>query len=91
MLHAAAAAGCGPLLKFLLQIGASWQHKDAQGRTPLHYAVLHDSVECAKLLLKRSVEVARCRDVRGQTAMGLVMAKGRVSDEELFLLLSNAA
>lgn len=90
-LHGAAAAGSGPLLEFLLQNGASWQHTDAQGRSPLHYAILYDSVECAKQLLRKwGSDVAGVRDVRGQTAMDYVMAKGRVSDEELFVLLSNA-
>ena len=34
-------------------------------------------------------ELQRCRDARGRTPMDLAMAKGRVADEELFLLLSS--
>lgn len=91
VLHAAAVAGSGTLLEFLLQNGASWQHTDAQGRSPLHYALLHDSVDCAKQLLKKGgSEIAGIKDVRGETAMDYVMAKGRVSDADLFVLLSGA-
>lgn len=89
VLHAAAAAGNSVLMEFLLQNGASWQPTDVQGRTPLHYAILHDCVDCAKLLLKRSSDAAKAMDARGRTAMDLMMAKGRISDEELFLLLSS--
>ncbi|WIA33951.1 hypothetical protein OEZ86_007046 [Tetradesmus obliquus] len=91
LLHAAVAAGDGPMLEFLLQNGASWQLTDAQGRSPLHYAILHDCAECAKLLLKRSSDVAKAVDGLGRTAFDLAVAKGRVTDEGLFLLLSGSS
>jgi len=78
------------LLELLLQNGASWQQTDAGGRSALHYALLHDGVECAKQLLRRGGgQLAGMRDSRGQSAMDLCLAKGRVEDEELFLLLSS--
>jgi hypothetical protein len=89
VLHAAAAVGNRVLLEFLLQNGASWQQTDAGGRSTLHYALLHDSVECAKQLMGRGREaLAGMRDARGQSGLDLCLAKGRVQDEELFLLLS---
>lgn len=60
-----------------------------------HYAVLFDATDAAKLLMRRAAgaagggELQRCRDARGRTPMDLAMAKGRVADEELFLLLSS--
>lgn len=53
--------------------------------------MLHDSAEAAKLLMRRggdSSEQLRARDSRGRTPMDLAMLKGRVTDEELFVLLS---
>jgi ankyrin repeat protein len=79
------------MLEFLLQNGASWQLTDSQGRSPLHYAILHECAECAKLLLKRSSDVAKAVDGRGRTAFDLAVAKGRVTDEGLFLLLSGSS
>jgi ankyrin repeat protein len=78
------------MLEFLLQNGAQWQHKDAHGRTPLHYALLHNAPATAKQLLRRGAVVAGVRVGRGNTALDLVMARGRVSDEELFVLLSGS-
>jgi ankyrin repeat protein len=91
VLHAAVAAGHSAMMDFLLQNGASWQLTDSQGRPPLHYAILHDCVECAKLLLKRSSDVAKAVDGRGRTAFDVAVAKGRVTDEGLFLLLSGSS
>lgn len=79
------------MLEFLLQNGASWQLTDSQSRTPLHFAILHDCAECAKLLLKRSSDVAKAVDCRGHTAFDVAVAKGRVTDEGLFLLLSGSS
>lgn len=89
VLHAAAASGNRLLLEFLLQNGASWQQTDAGGRSALHYALLHEAFDCAKQLLRRGCgQLAGLRDSKGQSAMDLCLAKGRVEDEELFLLLS---
>lgn len=88
VLHAAAAMGCGKLMEFLLQNGATLQHADAYGLNPLHYAIVYDAVECAKLLLKRAPELKNQQDVEGRTAMDIAMGRGRISDEELFVMLS---
>jgi ankyrin repeat protein len=89
VLHAAAAAGHRVVLELLLQNGASWQQTDAGGRSALHYALLHEAVGCAKLLLRRGgSQLAGMRDARGVSAMDVCLAKGKVEDEELFLLLS---
>jgi hypothetical protein len=61
-------------------------------RPPQHYAVLFDAGEVAKLLMRRSGsggELQRARDSCGLTPFDLAMAKGRVADEDLFLLLSS--
>jgi Arf-GAP/coiled-coil/ANK repeat/PH domain-containing protein len=89
VLHAAAANGYAPMFDFLMQNGASWQHQDAYRRNPLHYAVLYDHGLCAKLVLRRGGDAHKARDARGRTPMDMVMDKGRVADEELFLLLSS--
>jgi hypothetical protein len=34
-------------------------------------------------------DLQRLRDARGRTPMDMAMAKGRVTDEELFILLSS--
>ena len=89
MLHAAAAVGFGAMFEFLMQNGATWQHVDIHRRNPLHYAILHDNSGCAKLVLRRGGEAYKERDSRGKTAMDMIMDKGRVDDEELFLLLNS--
>jgi hypothetical protein len=89
VLHAAAASGDRVLLELLLQNGAAWQQVDAGGRSALHYALLHEGADCAKQLLRRGGgQLAGMRDGRGRSAMDLCLAKGKVADEELFLLLS---
>jgi len=91
VLHLVAVMESVAMAEFLLQNGASWLHTDAHGCTPLHYAVLYSN-ECAKLLMRRSGsggELQRCRDAKGRTPMDLLMATGRVTDEELFVLLSS--
>ena len=54
--------------------------------------MLFDAGEVAKLLMRRSGsggELQRARDSCGLTPFDLAMAKGRVADEDLFLLLSS--
>lgn len=60
------------------------------GHTALHYALLADHHAAAKLLLRRGASVSAA-DASGRSAWDLVVSvKGRVADEELFLLLSGA-
>jgi hypothetical protein len=92
VLHAAAAADDVLLLELLLLSGASWAAVDAGGRSPLHYALLHDACDCAKALLRRGGgALAELTDSQGRCAMELVLrTKGRVADEELFCSLAAA-
>lgn len=46
-------------------------------------------LQCAKLLLKRGASIS-LRDHTGNTPFDIAMARGKVADEELFLLLSGA-
>lgn len=55
---AALQAGGAALLEYLLQAGARVGAGDARARTPLHYAILFDNAEAAKLLLRRGA--SRC-------------------------------
>eukprot|EP00798_Chlamydomonas_sp_ICE-L_P021098 gene21098-27985_t len=77
------------MAEYLLQNGAQIGEVDHFGRTPLHYAILFDSTLVAKMLLRRGARDVR--DASGCTAFDLAVKKGRLSDEELFVLLSNAA
>ena len=64
---AAAQAGGAALLEYLLQAGARVGAGDALARTPLHYAILFDNAEAAKLLLRRGA--SRC-------ATGMLLCMG---------------
>ncbi|KXZ48617.1 hypothetical protein GPECTOR_26g520 [Gonium pectorale] len=92
-LHLAAAEGCLPLVELLLQSGAPADATDAAGGgfTALHYALLADRYDAAKLLIRRGASL-KATDSSGRGAWDLVVGvKGRVGDEELFLLLSGGA
>ncbi|KXZ48579.1 hypothetical protein GPECTOR_26g482 [Gonium pectorale] len=105
-LHLAAAEGCLPLLELLLQSGAPADATDAAGCgfTALHYALLAGRYlvslhykcyttryDAAKLLIRRGASL-KATDSSGRGAWDLVVGvKGRVGDEELFLLLSGGA
>ncbi|EFJ48703.1 hypothetical protein VOLCADRAFT_117454, partial [Volvox carteri f. nagariensis] len=82
--------GCLLLVELLLQSGAPVDAVDGAGggHTALHYSLLADRYDAAKLLLRRGASLTVC-DAAGRRAWDLVVAvKGRVADEELFLLLS---
>ena len=55
---AALQAGGAALLEYLLQAGARVGAGDARAQTPLHYAIVFDNAEAAKLLLRRGA--SRC-------------------------------
>ncbi|GLI59448.1 hypothetical protein VaNZ11_001273 [Volvox africanus] len=91
-LHLAAADGCLPLLEVLLQNGAPIDAVDGAGggHTALHYALLADRYNVAKLLIRRGASLT-VADSAGRRAWDLVVGvKGRVADEELFLMLNGA-
>eukprot|EP00884_Botryococcus_braunii_P002527 jgi/Botrbrau1/12275/Bobra.0323s0015.1 len=87
VLHLACRGGPPRVQEYLLQNGASHSAKDARGRTPLHYAVLYDSVNAAKSLLLRGAN-KEARDASGATPLEAAMCKGRITDEDLFMMLS---
>ncbi|GIL77313.1 hypothetical protein Vretifemale_6788 [Volvox reticuliferus] len=91
-LHLAAADGSLPLLEVLLQNGAPIDAVDGAGggHTALHYALLADRYDAAKLLIRRGASLT-VADSAGRRAWDLVVGvKGRVADEELFLMLNGA-
>ena len=63
--------------------------KDAFQRTPLHYCILNQWDEGAKLLLKRGGMAAKeATDVYGITALEMAMGRGQLTDQDLFSLLA---
>lgn len=66
----AATAGNTKRLQSYLLAGADLSQKDFSGRTPLHFAALHDHVEAIEFLLDHGAD-PRCVDILGETAMDL--------------------
>eukprot|EP00232_Nephroselmis_pyriformis_P027719 CAMPEP_0182869316 /NCGR_PEP_ID=MMETSP0034_2-20130328/9860_1 /TAXON_ID=156128 /ORGANISM="Nephroselmis pyriformis, Strain CCMP717" /LENGTH=185 /DNA_ID=CAMNT_0025001767 /DNA_START=45 /DNA_END=602 /DNA_ORIENTATION=- len=89
VLHLASQVGDLAVVELLLQHNADMSAVDGQSRTPLHYAVLHEKNEVAKVLLRRGAN-ARARDCNGKTALDCAMETGRIADDELFVLLADA-
>lgn len=58
--------------------------RDARGRTPLHIAVLHSSIECAKLILSFFPNAADVIDDFGETSQDLALNLGNHDILELF-------
>lgn len=72
-LHLACAGGHGRLVKLLLRKGAALDGRDAQGRTPLHAAVMHSHRGVAAHLLQAGAD-ASLRDASGASAADLIAA-----------------
>eukprot|EP00850_Spirogloea_muscicola_P001294 SM000005S17091 [mRNA] locus=s5:65035:71307:- [translate_table: standard] len=87
LLHAACRLGDSAMVELLLQFGAAAGARDAMGRTPLHHAVLCSHNNIAKMLLYRGVS-ATIVDGAGKTPLEVAAELGAISDEELFVLLS---
>ncbi|KAK3261785.1 hypothetical protein CYMTET_29324, partial [Cymbomonas tetramitiformis] len=87
-LHAAAVVANVAIVELLYQNGVSMDLTDCKGRTALHWSILHGTDNVAKLLLRHGAR-AGLKDARGEVALDMAMARGSISDEELFLGLSN--
>lgn len=81
---AAASIGNTKRLSSYYYANANLNQKEFSGRTPLHFAVLHNKVQTIKFLLDQGVKID-CKDKLGQTPLDL--AKAIDSKEAMFLLL----
>ncbi|XP_051121411.1 ADP-ribosylation factor GTPase-activating protein AGD2-like isoform X2 [Andrographis paniculata] len=89
LLHLACQKGDMVMLELLLQLGADINKRDFHGRTPLQHCILKENNEIAKFLLRRGAW-ASIRDAGGLTALERAMEMGAITDEELFILLSES-
>uniref|UniRef100_A0A7I4BW69 Uncharacterized protein n=1 Tax=Physcomitrium patens TaxID=3218 RepID=A0A7I4BW69_PHYPA len=87
LLHVASQIGELNLVELLLQHGAQVDIVDSFGRTSLHHCILKGRNECAKLLLTRGSKPGAL-DNTGKTPLELAVEKGAITDDELFLMLS---
>ncbi|KZV49385.1 hypothetical protein F511_10925 [Dorcoceras hygrometricum] len=87
LLHLACNVGNLVMLELLLQLGAEINKCDFHGRTPLLHCILTGNNELAKHLLRRGAH-ASIKDAGGFTALERTMEKGAITDEELFILLT---
>ncbi|KAG0569778.1 hypothetical protein M758_6G111100 [Ceratodon purpureus] len=88
LLHIACQSGELSLVELLLQHGAQVDAVDSLGRTCLHHCVSNGKNSCAKLLLTRGSKPG-ASDNTGKTALEIAVEKGAITDEELFLMLSD--
>ncbi|XP_024534953.1 ADP-ribosylation factor GTPase-activating protein AGD3 isoform X2 [Selaginella moellendorffii] len=90
LLQQACQVGDLSTVELLLQHGAQVNTKDGIGRTPLHFCVECGRNLCAKLLLSRGANPAAV-DRAGKTPLEVAMELGAVTDEELFVMLSESS
>mmetsp|Transcript_18510 Transcript_18510/g.51848 ORF Transcript_18510/g.51848 Transcript_18510/m.51848 type:complete len:859 (-) Transcript_18510:217-2793(-) len=89
LLHAAARNNHVGCMELLLQHGAKPDAPDMYKRSPLHYCMLFQTNEAAKLLLRKGA-AADSTDMSNCTPLDTAMKRGRLTDEELFVMLSDA-
>lgn len=70
---AAASVGNTKRLQSYFLAGADLSQKNVSGRTPLHFAALHNHTEAIEFLLKHGADPV-CFDMLGQTATELAEA-----------------
>lgn len=56
-LHRAAVQGDLPLFRSLLDAGAELNARDAEGASPLHYAILYEHSDLARFLLSKNADI----------------------------------
>ncbi|WOH07445.1 hypothetical protein DCAR_0726875 [Daucus carota subsp. sativus] len=89
LLHVACSSRNFVMVELLLQFGADINRSDYRGRTPLHHCICSGNNELAKFLLRRGAR-ASIKDDGGLGALERAMEMGAISDEELFVLLSES-
>ncbi|XP_068325849.1 ADP-ribosylation factor GTPase-activating protein AGD4-like [Pyrus communis] len=87
LLHLACHSGNPMMVELLLQFGANMNLRDFHGRTPLHHCITSGNNSLAKWLLRRGARPS-IQDGGGQSALERAMEMGAITDEELFILLS---
>ncbi|KAG5531768.1 hypothetical protein RHGRI_026401 [Rhododendron griersonianum] len=89
LFHLACHCGNPVMLELLLQFGADINRCDYHGRTPLHHCIAKRNNQLAKFLLKRGAR-ASIKDGGGLGVLERAMEMGAITDEELFVLLSES-
>ncbi|XVF03031.1 hypothetical protein REPUB_Repub04eG0225500 [Reevesia pubescens] len=89
VLHLACQCGNPVMVELLLQFGADINMQDFHGRTPLHHCISMENNPLAKHLLRRGAR-SSIKDGGGLSALERAMEKGAITDEELFILLSES-
>uniref|UniRef100_A0A7N0UJC9 Uncharacterized protein n=2 Tax=Kalanchoe fedtschenkoi TaxID=63787 RepID=A0A7N0UJC9_KALFE len=87
LLHLASQIGNQVMLELLLQFRANVNLRDFSGRTPLHVCISQGKNTLAKFLLRRGANPS-IRDAAGMSVLDRAMEMGSITDEELFILLS---
>lgn len=87
LLHLACHTGDLGMLELLLQYGADVNAQDYYGRVPLHHCIFKGKNQFAKLLIRRGAN-PMIVDGKGKTPLQRAMEIGAITDDELFLLLS---
>ncbi|XP_048139871.1 ADP-ribosylation factor GTPase-activating protein AGD2-like isoform X2 [Rhodamnia argentea] len=90
LLHLACHQGDPVMLELLLQFGAHVNMRDYHGRTPLHLCISMGNNSLAKFLLKRGARPS-IKDGGGLSALERAMEMGAITDEDLFILLSECS
>ncbi|XP_040374009.1 ADP-ribosylation factor GTPase-activating protein AGD4 isoform X2 [Rosa chinensis] len=87
LLHLACHSGNAMMLELLLQFGANINRRDFHGRTPLHHCICSGNNSLAKFLLRRGARPS-IQDGGGQSVLERAMEMGAITDEDLFIKLS---
>ncbi|KAK9115626.1 hypothetical protein Sjap_014576 [Stephania japonica] len=87
LLHLACHNDDWVMVELLLLFGADINKCDFHGRTPLHHCVSRGNNSLAKYLLRRGAR-SSLKDGGGLTALERAMERGAITDERLFILLT---
>ncbi|XP_060669385.1 ADP-ribosylation factor GTPase-activating protein AGD4 isoform X3 [Ziziphus jujuba] len=87
LLHLACHGGDFVMVELLLQFGADINLRDFHGRTPLHHCISVRNTPLAKFLLRRGAGPS-IKDGGSLSSLERAMEMGAITDDELFILLS---